>query len=407
MQSIGVCAGSIARAFENHSGLYVLGGAISTRPMMMRRAPFDWLDARRIFVPSSRMLLQRDLRLQREHLDLILILTSISAPVYLVERALVCSSLQIQMLKHSLMPDSPDRSPSPPPSPDGDGFDKRLDSPDRSPPGGDGFDERPDSPDCLPPGSDGFDERPVSPARPPSPPPGPGGDGFDERPNSPDRPPSPPPGPGSDGFDNPPDPPLHPLIHLDLDELAQRSAHMPKHARSMSFIQHIRNASLDDRTGLTGDTLDRLCNPPKEVLKLNGPCDKLAIEIFMALEHSSEASYDKIRSSIQTCFPDSQLPSFYQVKRLLADLTGVTSVIDHMCINSCVAFVGPFSELDACPECDEPRFNEHHQTHTNKRIPCVVFHMIPIGPQLQALWRHPESAEKMRYRMKKTQEVFD
>ncbi|KIM52276.1 hypothetical protein SCLCIDRAFT_141549 [Scleroderma citrinum Foug A] len=78
-----------------------------------------------------------------------------------------------------------------------------------------------------------------------------------------------------------------------------------------------------------------------------------------------------------------------------------------MCVNSCVAFVGPFLELDACPECDEPRFNVHHQTHTNKHIPRVVFHTIPIGPQLQALWRHPESTEKMCYRVKKMQEVFD
>ena len=71
-----------------------------------------------------------------------------------------------------------------------------------------------------------------------------------------------------------PDPPLHPLIDPDLDELTHWLAHMPKHVHSMLFIQHIQNTSFDDQTGLIGDTLDRLHNPPTEVLKLNGPCDK-------------------------------------------------------------------------------------------------------------------------------------
>ena len=260
--------------------------------------------------------------------------------------------------------------------------------PDRSPPPLDQVDmhdDPPYSPDHSPPPldqADVHDNPPYSPDH--SPLPLDQVDVHDDPPYSPDR--SPLPLDQVDMHDEQPDPPLHPLVDLDLDELTHWSAHMPKHTCSMSFIQHIRNASLDDRTGLIGDALDRLRNPPMEVLELDGPCDKLAIEIFMALEHSSEASYDKIRSSIQACFPDSQLPSFYQVKCLLADLTGVTSVIDHMCVNSCVAFVGPFSELDACPECNEPHFDEHHQTHANKRIPCAVFHTIPIGPQLQALW---------------------
>jgi len=63
---------------------------------------------------------------------------------------------------------------------------------------------------------------------------------------------------------------------------------MPKHAQSMSFIQWIWNASLDDGMGLTGESLDRLRNPPKRVLKLDNLCQKLAIRNFMALEHSLE-----------------------------------------------------------------------------------------------------------------------
>ena len=64
----------------------------------------------------------------------------------------------------------------------------------------------------------------------------------------------------------------------------------------MSFIQWIRDASLDDGTGLTGEALYRLRSPPKEVLELPSPCQKLAIRNFMALEHSSEDVYKKIRA---------------------------------------------------------------------------------------------------------------
>jgi len=71
----------------------------------------------------------------------------------------------------------------------------------------------------------------------------------------------------------------------------------------------------------------------------------------MALKHSSEATYNKICSSIHVHIPGSQLPLFYQVKQLLTDITGVTSIVNHMCINSCTAFVGPYADLDVCPEC--------------------------------------------------------
>jgi hypothetical protein len=86
----------------------------------------------------------------------------------------------------------------------------------------------------------------------------------------------------------------------------------------------------------------------------------------------------------------------------------MTSIVDHMCINSCVAFVGPFSELEQCPDCNEPRYD---QTRLNAsagsiKVPCSVFHTIPIAPQLQALWRHPDSAQKMQYCQQHTQALL-
>jgi hypothetical protein len=74
-----------------------------------------------------------------------------------------------------------------------------------------------------------------------------------------------------------------------------------------------------------------------------------------------------------------------------------------MCPNSCIAYTGPFSELDKCPKCGEARF----ELRKNKRVPHRKFHTIPLGPQLQALWRTPEGAKAMRYRREYTQNILN
>ncbi|KAI5997305.1 hypothetical protein F5J12DRAFT_686870, partial [Pisolithus orientalis] len=94
-----------------------------------------------------------------------------------------------------------------------------------------------------------------------------------------------------------------------------------------------------------------LHNLPKEPLQVDDQYTELALSMFIALEHSSESTYEKICQAIQKCFPDVGLPSFHQMKCLLANLSGITSVANHMCINSCTTYVGPLSNLKICPEC--------------------------------------------------------
>ncbi|KAI6004275.1 hypothetical protein EDD15DRAFT_2223541 [Pisolithus albus] len=110
------------------------------------------------------------------------------------------------------------------------------------------------------------------------------------------------------------------------DELANTDG-MPKLQHSMSSVQAIRNASLDDGIGLTGGALEQLRTPPKEPLRIDDPYMELASTIFIELENSpeeSEETYEKIRKAIERCFPDSELLSFHQTKRLLTDPSGVT-----------------------------------------------------------------------------------
>lgn len=65
-----------------------------------------------------------------------------------------------------------------------------------------------------------------------------------------------------------------------------------------------------------------------------------------------------------------------------------------MCIKTCLAYTGPFADLHHCPICGEARWD----SSTKKAR--QTFHTIPIGPQLQALWRDKDSAERMKHRRK-------
>ena len=66
---------------------------------------------------------------------------------------------------------------------------------------------------------------------------------------------------------------------------------------------------------------------------------------------------------------------------------------------SCMAFTSPYKDLDVCLECKEPCYNPVLLCSSNGEIkkPWQSMTIIPIGPQIQALWSHCLSAEKMGY----------
>ena len=79
-------------------------------------------------------------------------------------------------------------------------------------------------------------------------------------------------------------------------------------------------------------------------------------------------------------------------------------LIRDMCVNSCVAFTGPFL---TCPECGEPCYDIKLAASNGKiKVARQEFHTMPIGPQLRALWRHRDSAERMWYRDIRTEQIL-
>ena len=172
--------------------------------------------------------------------------------------------------------------------------------------------------------------------------------------------------------------------------------------RVQSTIAQIKDYSFShEKSQWSDDEFDSFLNPPHELWNLEDPQLRLSFRIYLSLSaHSSEATYEGIRSSIKECYPDSTMLSFDQVRNRLKRATGILPLLSDMCVNTCLAYTGTFSPLTECPHCGERRYERHHDIEP--RVPRRQFVTLPIGPQLQALWRHPISVAKVRDRLRRT-----
>ena len=163
------------------------------------------------------------------------------------------------------------------------------------------------------------------------------------------------------------------------------------------FIKGLRATTLDDPSlGLSIEATERLRNPPHDQPELDKYM-RLAIKLYLG--NPSDKTYEINRAAVLECFPEADLPTYYRTRRMVADLTGIESVVHHMCINSCIAYTGPFADLESCPMCSESRYDNIRLEASSgaKRIARQEFHTVLIGPQLQALYRNPESASHAHY----------
>jgi hypothetical protein len=135
---------------------------------------------------------------------------------------------------------------------------------------------------------------------------------------------------------------------------------------------------------------------------LDNPDHRLSIDIYLSVTNASEATYNSVKDAILRRYPDSEILSYYKVKQLVGQLTGVVPIIHDMCINGCIGYTGPFSELEICITCGQKRYD----IVSEKPVPRKQFYTLPLALQLQALWRTPEGAERMGYRMCCTEKIF-
>lgn len=175
---------------------------------------------------------------------------------------------------------------------------------------------------------------------------------------------------------------------------------------AQQFIEEISAATFDNGK-LDDDVIQRLRMPVEGPADISDPDIRLSLDLFMACENSSQQTYTAARQSILRRFPDSEILSYHLVKKLVAEISGVVSIRDDMCINSCHAFTGPFALLDACSICSEPRYDPVQFGLTGKKVARQQACSILLGPQLQAVRRSSQGSEAMLYRDKKTQEILE
>ncbi|KAF9644361.1 hypothetical protein BDM02DRAFT_3131806 [Thelephora ganbajun] len=164
-------------------------------------------------------------------------------------------------------------------------------------------------------------------------------------------------------------------------------------------IREIRNASLN--TQFDEDDLANLRNPTKEELDINDCYFHLSLDMYLILTNAPQETYCEPVSAFLRCHPEvkGRLLSYDQIKCRVKNLTSIIPIHDNMCINSCMAFTSPYKDLDSCLKCLEYCYDPVllHSSNGATKKPQQSMTTIPIGPQIQALWSHHLSAEKMSY----------
>ncbi|KAK7024202.1 hypothetical protein VNI00_016510 [Paramarasmius palmivorus] len=153
---------------------------------------------------------------------------------------------------------------------------------------------------------------------------------------------------------------------------------------SLAFIDLLKNATL---------------NTP---LDLSDRDVRLSIELFLANSRASDDTYTETCEAITRAFPETRLLSLHEVKKLVEEISGVTPIWRDMCPNTCIAYTGPFAELENCTWCGEDRY----RVVGKKKVPRQQYPTIPIGPMLQALNRTQDGANAMDYHTRYTEELL-
>ncbi|KAL4062663.1 hypothetical protein J3A83DRAFT_4109485, partial [Scleroderma citrinum] len=166
----------------------------------------------------------------------------------------------------------------------------------------------------------------------------------------------------------------------------------------------VKDACLTDLVvKLNQNMLKWLHDPPHTSLMIEslGICH--SISIYLTLKHSSQSAYKAICNLTQCNFADApgidNMLTFHSVESCIATYTGVKDVCNEICPNSCIRFMGPYSNFKTCFMCDAFQWDQAQLQVSNgcNKVPALQFTIIPLGLQLQAMYYNSESAHNMLY----------
>ena len=179
------------------------------------------------------------------------------------------------------------------------------------------------------------------------------------------------------------------LNGLDLDG-NPASIELPKLQTTQSFIDLLRVAVLEG-SGMHDDEIRGLREPGPEHELLDPSPLVRSVRHFLNNSLSSRNHYETLRRIELKHNPADPMLSFDQVKRRIQWLSGVVPLEHDMCTNSCVAYTGPYSNLENCPRCAELRYI------AGSTKPRKQFSTIPIGPMIQAFYSSSTISKQMHY----------
>jgi hypothetical protein len=122
----------------------------------------------------------------------------------------------------------------------------------------------------------------------------------------------------------------------------------------LEFIKLLRNTSLDDMgMQMDEEDLERLRKPPTHEINLESEPDLwLTLDLFLANYTSLVDVYNQNRKAMLWRHPEDEVYTYNQAKHLVRHLSGIMPLAHDMCINTCIAYIGPFSNLETCPYCN-------------------------------------------------------
>ena len=167
---------------------------------------------------------------------------------------------------------------------------------------------------------------------------------------------------------------------------------LPKMRNALEFIRLVKEATLESQ--FTTKELAELLEPQEHLSPPpDDPSLKLSLLNYISFMGCSQDMYEAARRNANECFPNIELLSHYRIERQARILSGVITWEHHMCVKSCVGFTGPFALLERCPECGECRYEEKdlEESDGERKVPRKVFTTFPVGPQLQARWKHSQT----------------
>ncbi|KAH9940352.1 uncharacterized protein BXZ73DRAFT_8660, partial [Epithele typhae] len=92
-------------------------------------------------------------------------------------------------------------------------------------------------------------------------------------------------------------------------------------------------------------------------------------------------------------FPGSNVASWKLIQARAARLSGFEPRVYDTCVQSCIAYLGIYTDNVACPFCSQSRYKPH-----GNHIPRATFVYLPLEPRLKALQANADTAKRAQYR---------